>query len=334
MTGYLTSDGSSLTVVMYHYVRPVASSAFPRLKALELDHFLAQTDYLSEHYAMISPDQLRLAIQGRLALPPNACLLTFDDGYSDHYQYVLPALCSRGLSGLFFTPYQSLVEQRMLDVNKVQFVLSNAAEDVDLAAELDDFLHRETTLDVTRLRREHLHANRYDSASVSYFKRLLQHALPCDVRQTATDYLFSKHVSRDQTQFAAELYLNVDQAKEMRDAGMEFGGHGHDHLWHAQTDAASLAQEVAGSVQALTKIGAPVKGGFYCYPFGSHNDLVCDAVRSAGFQIGFTVEPHLTPSTGQDPLRIPRLDTNDLPKARDAVDDPWLLAARPRQDRA
>ena len=42
------------------------------------------------------------ALSGGPQLPPDAVLLTFDDGHDDHHRYVLPMLADRGLPGTFF----------------------------------------------------------------------------------------------------------------------------------------------------------------------------------------------------------------------------------------
>ena len=52
--------------------------------------------------------------------------LTFDDGYSDHFLNVFPLLEKRGIKGCFFPPAQAVLEHRVLDVNKIQFVLASA----------------------------------------------------------------------------------------------------------------------------------------------------------------------------------------------------------------
>ena len=145
-----------LTVVMYHYVRPVRESAFPELKALEIELFLSQLDYLATHYQIISPANLRASLAGSEQLNANACLLTFDDGYSDHYHTVFPALRSRGLSGLFFAPAQSLLERQPLKVNKLQFVLASAADPEALATEIEAVLADDPEFDLEAMRREAL----------------------------------------------------------------------------------------------------------------------------------------------------------------------------------
>ena len=311
-----------LATVMYHYVRPLASSAFPRLKALELDAFLGQLDHLQAHYRILSPAEFSAALDIREPLPPRACLLTFDDGYADHYRHVFPHLVERGLGGLFFAPKSSLLDRQLLEVNRIQFTLANHRFPEALADEIDAILRAEGPIDVAQLRAAHFAPNRFDGAEIAYAKRLLQHALPPELRSHLTAKLFATHVSADEAGFAEELYLTAAQAREMRAQGMEFGGHGDRHLWHGLASPEDLAAEVAGSVATLRAIGAPVQGSFYCYPFGSETEAVRKAIAAAGFSGGFTVVPDLW-SPEADPLRIARLDTNDLPHRPD-TGDLWL----------
>lgn len=318
----MTADEPLLTTVMYHYVRPVADSAFPHLMALELNHFLGQLDHLQANYDMISASDLSEVISGGTALPPRPCLLTFDDGYIDHYRYVFPALKARGISGVFFPPRSSSLDRKMLEVNRIQFILAAHPAPETLADELDALLLSDGRFTPVVLRKAYFSPNRYDGPGVAYAKRLLQHVLPADLRTDLTGQLFRRHVNDDEKSFAEDLYLSVDQAREMRANGMAFGGHGDLHLWHDQASPEELSREVAGSVAALTKIGAPVSGGYYCYPFGGQNDVVRGVVNGAGFSTGFTVVPALW-SPSSDPMMISRLDTNDLPR-EPRQDCPWL----------
>lgn len=303
-----------LTVVMYHYVRPLARSRWPRLKALELQDFIGQLDWLMENHHLIGPSDLQLILTQGAPLPPRPCLLTFDDGYSDHYDHVAPLLADRGIKALFFAPFSSLIGRRVLEVNKLQFVLASMSRPELLADELDTLLREQDVADPLRLRAAHFAPNRFDSAPVAYSKRLLQHVLPPGIRSLAVKTLFSRHVTTDETGLAEELYLSSAQARDMRAAGHEFGGHGNLHLWHALASSPELAAEIDGSARALQELGAPVANGFYCYPFGNQNEIVRNVVSEAGFRIGFTVEPMTCDYSTVDPLLIPRLDTNDLPK--------------------
>ncbi|TAG11683.1 MAG: hypothetical protein EAZ40_17000 [Rhodobacterales bacterium] len=315
----------ALTTVMYHYVRPVAASAFPRLPALELADFLGQLDHLQAHYTLLSPHSFLQALEAGDPLPPRACLLTFDDGYSDHYRHVFPHLVDRGLAGLFFAPKSSLIDRQLLEVNQIQFTLANHPQPKALSDEVDALLRRDWATDPVPLRAAHFAPNRFDGPEIAYVKRLLQHALPAQIRSQLAAQLFARHVTNDPQAFAEDLYLTPAQAQEMLAAGMGFGGHGDRHLWHGLASPDDLAAEVAGSVAALAAIGVQPDGACYCYPFGSQTEAVRSSVAAAGFRAGFTVVPELwTP--GSDPFQIARLDTNDLPH-RPTAQNHWLMQA-------
>jgi len=117
-----------LTIVMYHYVRPLALTRFPKIKGLDLPLFEEQLGYLAKHYSLISMEDLIDAIENRCQLPPRPALLTFDDGYLDHYAYVFPRLAERNLHGAFFPVSCAALDRKILDVNKIHFTL---ASDVD-----------------------------------------------------------------------------------------------------------------------------------------------------------------------------------------------------------
>jgi hypothetical protein len=109
---------------MYHYVRDLKNSRYPQIKGLDLNHFKTQLDFLESNYHIIDVNHC-------LMPPPigkDCVLLTFDDGYIDHYTTVFPLLAERGISGFFSMPGKIIKEEKVLDVNKIHFLL--AAVDV------------------------------------------------------------------------------------------------------------------------------------------------------------------------------------------------------------
>src|SRR6266540_6904169 len=108
-----------LTIVMYHYVRDSALVHARTTAELE-----AQLDHIVSAYEVVGCEDVR-----RGDLPDNACLLTFDDGLVEHAETVAPALARRGLAGCFCPPGLPLLERRVLDVQKSQFVLAAARDD-------------------------------------------------------------------------------------------------------------------------------------------------------------------------------------------------------------
>ena len=200
---------NELTIVMYHYVRPIVGSQFPGIKGLELDGFRRQLDYLNERFTIVSTEQVVDACLKGIKLPINSCWLTFDDGYKDHFTFVLPELLNRNLHGAFFPPRVAIEDGVLLDVNSIHHILSCAINIDNLVCELNMYCRLSGILDatLTAYYEEYAVANRFDNAGTIYVKRMLQHILPEEIRSSITSKLFHDFVGISQSNFSQELYI-------------------------------------------------------------------------------------------------------------------------------
>jgi peptidoglycan/xylan/chitin deacetylase (PgdA/CDA1 family) len=90
---------------MYHYVSELPADADATRIDLTVrpDMFRAHMDYLkTQGYSTISLYQLDDALLNGTPLPPKPIVLTFDDGYIDHYVNVFPILKQYGFTATFF----------------------------------------------------------------------------------------------------------------------------------------------------------------------------------------------------------------------------------------
>lgn len=316
-------------IVMYHYVRRIAGSPFPGIKGRETEEFAAQIAYLARRHRIVGLERVIAACHGEDELPANAVVLTFDDGYQDHYSNAFPILRKAGVTGTFFVPECAVSRHRMLDVNKVHFLLARAARLDAVVAEIDRRVAEANDAGIAAMRtltayRAEFHvANRFDPPDVIYIKRMLQHALPDAVRLPLLDELFHRWVSADQADFAATLYMSEAELKEMLAAGMLVGAHGANHLWMDRCDIPAQRAEVDLSAELLTRLGVPRAAWSFCYPYGAYNLDTLALVRQRGFRAGVTTALDLLDSAACDPLLMPRLDTNDLPVSQHAEANSW-----------
>lgn len=316
---------SPLTIVMYHYVRPLGRTRFPAIKGLDLALFDEQLEYLARHYRIVGVELVLDALDAGAALPPGAALLTFDDGYLDHYTYVFPRLAARGWSGAFFPPATSAVDRKVLDANKIHFVLATT-RDIDAVVALIERSCLEKGMasrDLAAYRDQYWKPGAYDDAKVNYVKRMLQVGLPEGLRVELAGQLFARYVSADETAFAEELYATVEQLRHMVGAGMHVGSHGDQHRWLSSLAAEEQKTELEGSFRLLRAVGAPAHRYTICYPYGDYDGRTLEIAAACGFRAGFTTKVALAQLDGAQRLTLPRLDTNDLPKSRDAASDDW-----------
>jgi peptidoglycan/xylan/chitin deacetylase (PgdA/CDA1 family) len=312
-------DRRRLTVVMYHFVRDLAASRYPDIKGLTVDEFRDQVAYLRRRHTPVAvPDVLAALRDPAAVLPPHPVLLTFDDGYRDHCDNVLPILLENEMRGCFFPPAKAVMENEVLDVNKIHFVLASEPDKARILDSLFRMLGEARGEFDLRSRddyeRELAHPGRFDPAEIILIKRLLQRDLPEPLRKRITDELFREYVSEDEAAFSQELYMSVSDLRVMREAGMWIGSHGYDHYWLDSLNEADQEREIDRSTSFLRGFGCELSDWVIGYPYGAFSDSLLRILRRRGCQAGFTTEVRIADLDRDDPLTLPRLDTNDLPK--------------------
>ena len=239
-----------VTIVMYHFVRPAGVSRFAPPAVLDLAAFQGQMAYLRRHYSPVHLWDVIAAAGGAGSLPARPVVLTFDDGYRDHFAHAFPVLRHEQMPAMFFPVASSLIDRKMLDTNKVQLVLAAAHDPGGLADEIDDAVQHATDPGLPAPEEYHRRwrvASRFDPPDVAYVKRMLQHALPASLRATLVDALFRRHVGADPVEVAEDLYFTLDQAREMVQAGMDIGAHGDRHIPLTALTREEQARETDGA---------------------------------------------------------------------------------------
>jgi peptidoglycan/xylan/chitin deacetylase (PgdA/CDA1 family) len=308
----------SVTLVTYHYVRPLAGSQFPRLHGLDLSDFDAQLDYLHRHYHFVSNDTVRAMFNGEpVDLPPNPVLLTFDDGYADHFRYVFPRLFDRKISAAFYPAASSALDRQLLDANRVHFVLAAIGdpgaliEMIEGAIESGRASHQLWT--VAQYRAEFMTRSRFDEPRVAYVKRMLQFGLPDGFRQTVADAAFQRFVTGDEAGFAEELYMGGAELRTMASGGQHIGLHSDRHVWLGKLPREEQEAEIKGSFRVLDALGMGQSGFSFCFPYGSYNQDTLSLLDDLGCGLAMTTRSAVA-SMADHRFELPRLDTTELPR--------------------
>lgn len=312
------SDNKKITIVMYHYVRDLVHSRYPEIKGLDIQLFEEQLAYIQNHFQVIRMEELLAAYEDGdfSSLPERPLLLTFDDGYIDHYTVVYPLLKKFGMQGSFFPNAKAVKEHKLLDVNKIHHILATAPID-ELVQEcyhvMDQYRESGGVIPPNeQIFQELAVPNRWDPGEVIFVKRLLQNYLPEEFRGEAATRLFEQYVGIREENFARELYMNREQIHCMKQGGMYFGLHGYDHYWLGKLLQKQMQEDVD---QALAYFSDVIDNNNWVmnYPYGNYNQDVVDYIRSRGCRLGLTVEARDAELMTDDRYLLPRWDTNDLP---------------------
>lgn len=306
---------------MYHYVRDLARSRYPDINGLCESEFRYQLEYLQEEYNLVSLDDCRSAIYYGDTLPSDPALLTFDDGFIDHYTTAFPILKEYGVPAAFFPPVEPIKTDTVLNVHKIHFILANCDNIhclLDTVFECVNEYRDEFGLEMPETYYDRLaEPGRWDPEEVVFIKRLLQRSIEYGARSVILDDLFKQFVDIDEKVLSQELYMTPSQLRVMINEGMEVGSHTYSHRWLETLPRRKQCEEIKKSVNFLESIGVNTTNWTMCYPYGSYDETTLDILSETNCDLGLTTNNGVTHLDKENALTLERLDTNDLPQVPD-----------------
>lgn len=316
---------SEVTVVMYHYVRDLKNSGYPNIKGLDIEKFKKQIKFFKENYNFVRIEDLIEYYKNpkEKELPNKAILLTFDDGYKDHYTYVLPILLENNIQGSFYIPTKCFQDKKVLDVNKIHFILESCiGEEEKILKEIEEYLEKNKDsrilLSYDDYFKEYAVDSRFDKKEVIFIKRMLQVVLPEDYRKKLVDILFKKYVCTigdkiiSERAFWEELYLTPEQIRMMEKLGMHIGFHSHDHVWLSSLSKEEQEFQIKSSINYFKEIGIKTEKMTLSYPYGGYNEESVELIKKYEIPLAFTTKVAIADLNKDENYALPRLDTNDF----------------------
>lgn len=296
-----------LTVMMYHYIRDPgdAAEAGSGIPGMSVKAFEAQLNELAKRHTFVTWPDVRIAVQNENPLPSSACLLTFDDGVSDHYLNAFTILRERKLSGLFFVMDRCDSDGFVL-AHKIHFLLAK----LDLVGLRDAIWEKLNPLQRERfLQAEKKYQLKYSPVSldgrINLLKAILQRDLSAEVNTLLSD-LFETHVGSEK-ETAKNYYLNPEQIHEMAAGGMHFGGHSRSHPWFDWIDAEAQTAEIKASANWVQEF--ELGPWAFAYPYGGLSEDLPYLLKEHGFIAAFTTQTQVRHA---NPYFIGRLDGEEV----------------------
>ncbi len=242
-------------MLCYHrVVDRVEPGLFPEVVSAGPAMFDEHLDLIAQDHSFVSLGDVAYWLDGRASLPPRAALVTFDDGYLDNYQLAFPILRRRGLPAVFFVATGHMDTGELLWWDRASAVITAAS-----GVEADLPLLGPVTLPEPGERTSL--ALRWVAAAK---------ALPDAARSEALDALASSSPGRPVA--SQRVAMSWDQAREMADAGMEFGGHTRSHPILSRMSPESARRDIAdGLARIREELDREVIG--FAYPNGGRADF-------------------------------------------------------------
>jgi peptidoglycan/xylan/chitin deacetylase (PgdA/CDA1 family) len=292
-----------LTAITYHSTVPAIGAetlydaGAPDVTPEALDRHLR---YLKSQFHVVSTADVLGALEGR-PLPPRALLLTFDDGYRDNHDVVLPILQQHGVRAVFYVATSFVEERRLFWWDRINYTIKSCKLPL-------------IELEYPEKERWHLASTSAKSASIRRALRIVKTHHGLDL-QRFLDHLASAagvDLDRDTERGLAEdRIMTWDHVRALRAAGMDVQSHTHTHrVLHTLTPEA-LARELGESRRILEEVlGEPVLSVSYPVGLPLEDGPVREAVRDAGYLLGFTNGTGVNVFPGGDPYNMRRLSVD------------------------
>lgn len=244
--------------------------------------FEAHVAYLRKHFVVLALDDIVKRWRAdQLDADKAYCVITFDDGWQDNYQYAFPVLQQYGLPATIFLATDYIGTDRWFWPDQVMYLLEESKELMsrkELSQAVETAVRNIPGVG-ERSRQPfsaQLNSRRpIDSdAVVEWCKRLSAEAVSRFVAQLSTVVGVVLPQRR--------VLLNWDEVKEMAGHGISFGSHSCSHRILTQIASSEVEQEVSASWQAMHMQGIEPSSVF-CYPNGNCNQQVKALVEQNGY---------------------------------------------------
>jgi len=272
-------------ILVYHRVGPQIDPFFPGTLAAVFER---QMRYIRRHFEVLSLTALMQASEQR-EIPPRAIAVTFDDGYEDLYQHVLPIVRRYDI------PITIFLATGFIDADEPMWndAVGFAIRDTGCSA-LSDLpgLRQPAPLQSPAQRQEaFVEAQKVLKYQPLAEREELVQRIVRDLRVPA---------------YSGPRMLNWAQVAEMHASGVEFGAHTVRHPILTCLPPGERWREIADSKRAIEeRLQMPV--AHFAYPNGTvrdFDDATKELVRKAGFSSAVTtVFGTNTPATDRYALR-------------------------------
>jgi peptidoglycan/xylan/chitin deacetylase (PgdA/CDA1 family) len=285
-------------VLMFHNVgHPAETDYLPghmKVGEARLERLLAELERGGDRTMTVGD---LVAAFERGELPRDRVVLTFDDGYRDNHDRLLPLLRKHGATATVFVQTGPM-RGRVNWLHHYFWVLHRIGPH-EVGRRLA------AVVDAPALQEQLTHLPEAPVPAEYQLKRLLKYEVSTTQRDALLAQVFHQ-IGGDDRALAASVWLGESECRALDQAGVELGAHTVNHLVLSSLTPDEQRREIDESRADLERwLGHPVRS--FAYPYGRSWDYNADTVailRELGFASAITAMPGLNdPRTDRMALR-------------------------------
>jgi peptidoglycan/xylan/chitin deacetylase (PgdA/CDA1 family) len=267
-------SGKGYVILMYHRILP-SDQANPRVQPgmyVDPETFEMHIRYLKQYFQVVSFSEkfsiIKTAKNSQSTHP--ACILTFDDGWRDFYEFAYPVLKRNQVPATVFLPTGYVGTTNWFWTDRLAWLLTDAIPPARPEKPGNPKLERIAGI-------HGAYEERLEAAI-----HLLKDRNDQEIEEVIAALKERVGIGAAPHQ---RVFLNWEEVREMRGSGLvSFGSHTHNHRILVHLEEGDVREELALSKKILLREGV-VDPSFipFCYPNGNSNQRIACMVREAGY---------------------------------------------------
>ena len=269
---------------------------------LSIDSFEKKIKYLKNNYTIISLkdyENKNYDVNDFKKL----CILTFDDGLKDHYVNVLPILKKYNITGVFFISAFPILENKVCDVHKIQFLFNNENYKHIILKEIvcNLKLSQEEKLNLWNEKSISKYKNNNWSSSEIFITNILRQTDNKEILANLFDKYVLEPLNQSEKEFSENFYLNSNEIIELFNNNMEIGIHGYYHNTEDNIDSITKTIDFLNSINVITS-------NYYSYPNGI---IDTNIMKTLNIKYAFTTQ-NINCTMQDNPLLLLRINCSNI----------------------
>lgn len=243
----------------------------------DLDDFNKQIEYLVNNFHIISFNELYDVIWENKNLEENLLIITFDDGYKDFYNNVIPILNKHDVKATLFLTSHFASNITLGWWEKIAYMIKTTEKEyIDLPNINMRFNTESNSLDHNVIK---------IVDKIKYYDGDKKKYVIDEVEKQSEVYV-------DESELSKTLYLNWGELKKLKKYKVEFGSHSLTHSILTKLNDEQLKSELIDSKKIIEE-KLDVNVNTFCYPNGrsrDYNDDIIRMLKESGYLSSVTLQ--------------------------------------------
>lgn len=279
----LQKSKPGILIINHHRIGDPEATVFDRdLFGATPDELDVQVRYFKQRVPIVSGDELEELVSGKTKIKRLYVSFTFDDGYLDNYTKAFDVFRSADTTAAFFLVSDYVGTATVPWWDEIAYLVRNTKKselNLNYPAPLKIPLNGQRDESILTILR---HYKRADNLRGDEFMACIRRETECETPEPK------------------RRFLNWDEAREMRDAGMAIGSHTKSHAVLGRLSPELQQMELEDSKRQIeTHLGSRVRG--LAYPVGAKdcfNDATERIAMNAGYSMCFSAYGGINDATG------------------------------------